>query len=436
MWWPKTLFVRLVLLMLGVILLAIAVTGFALREERERQVAQQFSQTKIAQIQGIQNALTSVPRGARQSAFAQLARDYNAVIVPVERRPEIGTPPRGRAFALITQQLRSVFGEGTEVRLGAREGRAIIWIRLSASDQSFWVGLPAQAERENFPWRIALSTIAFLALLLGAAYWFARRAAQPLKLLANAATALGRGQPTERVPETGPAEVAAVAKGFNQLRDDLAALENERALMLAGVSHDLRTPLTRLKLELEMASLPDSTRQAMALEVEEIERTLGQFLDFAKGRHTEQLPLAPLPLHAWLSERVARECERRGPVVTLLCADDLEINAHAQSLDRALANVIDNAFRYGSASVDVNVARTNAGIVIELADRGPGIPEPEVERLLQPFTRGNTARSNAGGAGLGLSIVQRIVRLHSATMTIGPREGGGACVRLTFPSRN
>jgi two-component system osmolarity sensor histidine kinase EnvZ len=436
MLWPKTLFFRLSLLMLAVLVLAQAVTWVSLRQERERRLANQFSQTKIAQIQGIRNALLSVPRGSRPSAFAQLARDYGALIVPVERRPEIGTAPRTPRFAQLTEQLRSEFGPSTEVRLGAREGRPIVWLRLSSSDQSYWVGLPAEVEPDRSAWRVTALIFSFLAILLPVAYWFARRSVQPLKHLASAASAIGRGQPAAPVPETGPAEIVAVARGFNQMSEDLTQLENERALMLAGVSHDIRTPLTRLKLELEMASLPDATKNAMALEIDEIDRTLGQFLDFAQGVHRERIPCSVFPVLPWLAERVARERERRGEVVTLDCDRAVMVYAHAPTLERALVNLIDNAFRYGSPSVNIYARSTDADLVtLEVADRGPGIAQDQIARLLRPFTRGNSARSNAGGAGLGLAIVRRIVEIHDGHLTISPREGGGTSVKIQLRAR-
>jgi two-component system osmolarity sensor histidine kinase EnvZ len=293
------------------------------------------------------------------------------------------------------------------------------------------VGLPADLERERYPWRVLALLVGGLAALLALAYLFARRAAQPLKALANAANAIGQGRPVAPVPETGPAEVVAVARGFNQMRDDLAQLENERALMLAGVSHDIRTPLTRLKLELEMSQLDATAKESLMLDLDEIERTVGQFVEFA--RTTVDVPKAPLDVTAWLSELTAREQLRRGSAVSLRVQPLPKVLAHAQSVDRAVANLIDNAFRYGSDTVEVSAQLQDAHtIAIAVDDRGPGIAPEEAQRLLRPFTRGNDARSDTGGTGLGLAIVARIAQWHGGELTLLPREGGGTRAQLTL----
>lgn len=431
--WPKSLFARLSLLMLAVLVVSQVVTWMAFRHDRERRIAEQFSETKIAQIQGLRRALMAVPRGARQGALAALARDYGAIIVPVDRRPEIGVAPRGARFAALARQLKSEFGTDTEIRLGAREGRPVVWIRLATTDQAFWVGLPASPQSQGFPWRLLVIVTLVLLGILALAYAFARRAAEPLRRLEQQAAALGRGEPTERVPETGPAEVVAVARGFNQMREDLARLQHERALMLAGISHDLRTPLTRLRLELEMATLPESVRTAMGRELDDIERMVGQFLEFARAEQVGGLSMRAFLVRPWLEQLVARERERSGNVITLHCPESVTLHGHAPSLERAITNLIDNAFRYGSDRAEIAVCATAQGLELSVSDRGAGIAPDEVDRLTQPFTRGNTARSDASGSGLGLAIVQRIAKQHGASLHIAPRDGGGTVVRLTFP---
>ncbi len=419
--------------MLAVIIIAQTITWLVFRQDRERRLAQQFSETKIAQIQGIRTALAAAPRGQRPGPIPQLAKDYNAYIVPVERRPEIGLAPRGPRFAQVVEQLRKEFGEQTEVRLGMRDGVPVVWTRLTAGGEAYWVGLPVERSSENFPVQIAAVVAALLSVLLAAAYWFARRAAAPLKLLATAAQKTGLGQPIERIPETGPAEIAAVARGFNQMRDNLAQIENERALMLAGVSHDIRTPLTRLKLELEMAGLADETKSAMTLDLEEIERTVGQFLDFA--RFGEKQEMATFSADDWLSARAERERVRAGKHVQLEVAGAISIYGHAPSLDRAVSNLIENAFRYGSNEILIRATiNADRAIEIEVADRGSGIAEQDVQRMLRPFTRGNEARTDASGAGLGLAIVERIARLHGGSLALLPRNGGGTRAIITIPA--
>ncbi len=431
---PKTLFVRLLLLMVAVIVLAQTATWFTFRAERAQLVARQFSETKIAQIQGLRAALANVPRAQRFGAISQLGKEYGVVIVPVDRRPEIGQPPRGPQILDVVEQLRKEFGADTEIRQGSREGMPIIYLRLAGVDQAFWVGVPVERATEGFPWRLSLLITGLIAALMATAYAFARRAAQPLKELAAAAVVIGRGETPARIAETGPAEIVAVAKGFNQMRDDLSKVEEERAVMLAGVSHDIRTPLTRLKLELEMSGVDPKSKSAMLIDLEEIERTVGQFMEFAKTN--SELAKVALRIEDWLPDRIARERARReGAQITYEATPTRLFDGHMASLDRAVTNLIDNAFRYGSESVDVVVGPTAEGAVrIDICDRGPGIPPEDTERLLRPFTRGNAARSDATGAGLGLAIVARIASLHGGSLTLLPREGGGTIARLLISS--
>ncbi len=429
---PKTLFVRLLLLMVAVIVLAQTATWFTIRQERAQLIARQFSETKIAQIQGLRAALANVPREQRFRAILQLGKEYGVVIIPVDRRPEIGQPPRGPRIAEVADQLRKEFGPDTEIRQGSREGVPVVYLRLTGADQAFWVGVPVERASEGFPWRLSLLITGLVAALMAIAYVFARRAAQPLKELASAAQVMGRGQTPPRIAETGPAEIVAVARGFNQMRDDLTKVEEERAVMLAGVSHDIRTPLTRLKLELEMSGVDLKSKSAMLLDLDEIERTVGQFMEFAKTN--ADLPKTRLHIEDWLPERIERERTRRaGAQLSYQAAPTPAHLGHMASLDRAVTNLIDNAFRYGSESVEVTVMPVENGVIqLDVSDRGPGIADDDAQRLLRPFTRGNAARSDASGAGLGLAIVARIATLHGGSLSLLPRPGGGTIARITL----
>jgi two-component system, OmpR family, osmolarity sensor histidine kinase EnvZ len=431
-WLPKTLFGRLALLVLAVIVTAQALTWVAFSRDRANMLARQFSDTKIAQIQALRTALSAVPRTQRAAPLLKIGEEYGAIIVPVDRRPEIGTPPRSARFNQIATQLQEALGEKTEIRLGQREGEPIVWLRLLAGEQYFWAGFRLESSVDEVPERIVVVTALMLIALLGAAYVFARRAAQPLRALASAADAIGRGQPTPPVPETGPAEIVAVSRGFNAMRENLEAIEKERAVMLAGVSHDIRTPLTRLKLEIEMAGLDAGVKQAMSLDLEEIERTVGQFLDFA--RTESDLKKEMIDVDMWLSERYEMERMRRGEAISLSLTPVPPLHGHRPSLDRAVANLVDNAIRYGSPTVEIKAFQLAQSTVIEVADRGPGIKTEDIDRLLRPFTRGEAARTDASGAGLGLAIVERIARLHGGALTLTSRAGGGTLAQIALPA--
>jgi two-component system osmolarity sensor histidine kinase EnvZ len=210
-------------------------------------------------------------------------------------------------------------------------------------------------------------------------------------------------------------------------------------VLLAGISHDLRTPLTRLRLELEMANLPADARGAMISDLEQMDAIVRQFLDYA--RRSPQQPAERIDLSSLVIGAVARSRLEHEPhaAVNLLVARDISITGHRTELDRALDNVLVNAARYGRdpatgrLDVTVSVATDGQDAVISVADHGPGVPAEQIERLLRPFERGDSARSGSGGAGLGLPIVQRIARLHGGTLRLLANSPHGLRAEITLP---
>ena len=212
----------------------------------------------------------------------------------------------------------------------------------------------------------------------------------------------------------------------------MKARHQRLALILAGVSHDLRTPLARLRLGIEMSGAPDSEVTAMVTDIEEMDRIIGQFLDFGRGDLQEAV--GPTDLAALVRE-VTDPYRLRGVDIRLDLPDALVAPARALSIRRAVTNLIDNALRYAGAdqALDIKVDTEGSFARIEIADRGPGIPEAEVERMRRPFTRLEKARTNTKGAGLGLAIVDRVMRMHQGRLDLLPREGGGLRAVLCLP---
>jgi two-component system osmolarity sensor histidine kinase EnvZ len=251
-----------------------------------------------------------------------------------------------------------------------------------------------------------------------------------LRALASAAGAIGKGKIPDPVSESGPEEIRTLSHAFNQMSKDLARLDADRALILAGVSHDLRTPLSRLRLGIEMSGADPQLRDGMTADIEEMDRTINQFLDFARTDGGETLQHADL---AAIAAEVAEHYGRRGKSVATDFSRVPELPLQVLSMRRVVLNLIDNALRYGEKEVSVAVRAEAGAAVLEVADRGPGIPASEAERLKQPFTRLEVARSDKGGAGLGLAIVERVVRAHRGSFELLAREGGGLVARIRLP---
>jgi two-component system osmolarity sensor histidine kinase EnvZ len=201
---------------------------------------------------------------------------------------------------------------------------------------------------------------------------------------------------------------------------------------LAGVSHDLRTPLARLRLGVEMSGAPEEEIAAMVADIEEMDRIIGQFLDF--GRGDPQEAAQPVDLVELIRD-LAEPYRLRGVRIELDLPERFSLPVRALSLRRAITNLIDNAIRYAGNDLPITLSLSVMAdeLAIEIADRGPGIPATEVERLRRPFTRLENARSNTKGAGLGLAIVERVMRSHGGSLDLLARDGGGLRAILRLP---
>jgi two-component system, OmpR family, osmolarity sensor histidine kinase EnvZ len=252
--------------------------------------------------------------------------------------------------------------------------------------------------------------------------------ARPLAALTRASGRLGRGQAHELLAEKGPRELRSVAAAFNRMASDLERIERERAMVLAGISHDLRTPLSRLRLALEMSGADSQTTDAMIADIDEIDAIIGQFLDFARGEDEKK---EENDLRGVLEE-LAEHYARLGRKLSFAGNDYLVFRFARMGVRRAIANLIDNALRHAGEPVEVASFRHGGFAIVEVRDRGPGIPAQEVERLKRPFTRLDRARGGRSGSGLGLAIVERIARAHGGALELLPREGGGLVARLSL----
>jgi two-component system, OmpR family, osmolarity sensor histidine kinase EnvZ len=272
--------------------------------------------------------------------------------------------------------------------------------------------------------------VVILAVLLLSAYAFARYLARPLRQLNAAVASVGEGKSPPPLPESGPSEIINLNRGFNQMLSNLSQIEQDRAILLAGVSHDLRTPLARLRLGIEVGALDDRARQGLVDDIEEMDRIISQFLDFARGSDDSALEVcdpgeivASVVARQQLAGHDVRYARERLPQVAL----------RTTAFERLVGNLVDNALRHGAPPVDVTARVSGQSLVLEVDDRGAGIPADQVEHLKRPFTRGEPARSGVPGTGLGLAIVERIARLHGGTLDLLPRPGGGTTVRVTLP---
>jgi two-component system osmolarity sensor histidine kinase EnvZ len=394
-------------------------------EPRSRQVT--FSLVSIVNL--TRTALITSQPDRRHQLLAELADREGIQVYPSEPGERTAPLADRPLMRLVTAAMRNQLGENTRFA-SERDGKPGFWVTFHIDDDEYWVRVP----RERVERRIALQWLGWgaLALVLSllAAYLIVSRLNRPLRALASAASVIGRGKVPEPVSELGPEEIRTLSRAFNQMSRDLTRLDADRALILAGVSHDLRTPLSRLRLGVEMSGGDAQLKEGMTADIEEMDRTINQFLDFARTDGGEALQPADLSA---IAGEVVEHFRRRGKPVQTRLASVPELPLQVMSMHRVVLNLIDNALRYGGTEVSVTTRAENGDAVLEVADRGPGIPAVEVDRLKQPFTRLEIARSDTGGAGLGLAIVERVARAHGGSLDLLPREGGGLIARIRLP---
>lgn len=427
--WPRSLLWRTFIL-LAVLVLVTTVGWFEIFRSWEREPrARQISQNLISVVNLTRTALITSHPERRRELLSELSEREGIQVYPSEPGERVVPLPDRPLLRLVSEAVREQLGSDTRFAI-EREGQAGLWVSFHIDDDEYWVRVP----RERIERQIALRWLGWgalaLALSLVAAYLLVSRLNRPLKALASAAGAIGRGNMPDPIPETGPEEIRTLSRAFNQMSQDLARLDADRALILAGVSHDLRTPLSRLRLGLEMSGADPQLRDGMTDDIEEMDRTINQFLDFARTDGGEAWQRADL---AALAAEVAEHYRRRGKGVHTDLASVPAVPLQNMAVRRVLQNLIDNALRYGDKEVSVATRAESDAAVLEVKDRGPGIPAKEVERLKQPFTRLEVARSDKGGAGLGLAIVERVVRAHGGSFELLAREGGGLTARIRLP---
>lgn len=400
--------------------------------------AQTIAQQVVSVVNITRAALLYADPFVRSDLLAELAANEGVRIYPLEPDDKVTALPDGPLIKLIEQAIVAKLGAGT--RLGADvNGIAGLWVSLSIADDDYWVFIDRDPVARTYgtQW-IGWAAVALLLSVIGA-IMITRLINRPLAQLSRASAELGSGRDPAPLPETGPVEIRTVNESFNRMVTDLGKLESDRAVLLAGISHDLRTPLSRLRLELELAALPETARAAMVGDIEQMDAIVRQFLDYA--RKAPQAPSSEVDLTAAVTAAVQRARIDAEPnsAVELHLAPDVRVRGYAVELDRALDNLLTNATRYGrdseSGSLRVTVAlvATADRATVSVTDQGSGVSVEEIERLLRPFERGEAARSGSTGAGLGLPIVERIARMHSGDLRLSASSPHGLRVEMRLP---
>ncbi|MFZ5484262.1 MAG: ATP-binding protein [Pseudomonadota bacterium] len=334
------------------------------------------------------------------------------------------------------------FGDRLAASLGRRTGQAIrlksgpdpawAWAELQLAGHLLRVGFPRERYELRAPWESGAAFLAGALLTLAAALMVVRRMAGRLGQLAGSAAAVGQGRWPERLPETGPRELRDLTAAFNRMSEEVQSLIENRTVLLSGISHDLRTPMTRLRLALAMLDSADPALVArMEGDLRDMGRLVDQMLDFARALKEEAVAEVDLALVlAGLAERCSDPARVRVEP-TPACPSRVA----PASLERVLGNLIENALRYGGeAPVDLVLTCERRHATLRVLDRGPGIPEVERDKVFQPFYRLEGSRSrDTGGSGLGLAIVRQLAERQGWRVILSDRPGGGLEAALVVP---
>jgi two-component system osmolarity sensor histidine kinase EnvZ len=369
-----------------------------------------------------------------QALHAQNGLDLRST-PPDDVLPEL---PQTEFWIGLSEQLQRTLGPETQLLRSSRDD-SLVWVGIPVEGHTFWLGLDIDRSQpvtgvEWFSWVIAAALLSLVGAAVAVGYMN-----RPLARLAKAAQQLSRGETPDPLPEQGALEIQELNTSFNRMVSELRQAENDRNLMLAGISHDLRTPLARMRLEIEMSPISEEQRQAIDQDLSQVDRTIGQLLEYA--RPARKPPETPISLLSVLNDLVDQERGRfaqAGATLTLNAMSDGYCLIDRQDFSRCVINLLENARRYGVVAgqpnvVEVSLKARTERLQIDISDQGPGIDSKDIARVMRPFSRGDTARTGVSGAGLGLSIVERLLSRAGGTFRLLPREGGGLIARMELP---
>ncbi len=426
-------FFLLALLLLGSIVAWLQTLRAVEFEPRAIQTAQQLA----SQVNLSRAALVYADSIARTSLLKTMSDQEGVHIVPREPTDVFVAFDTDAITRQITQELTSRLGSGTVVASSVN-GKAGLWIGFVINGDDYWL----LTDQDRFSpaggktWLVWLGVAA--ALSLAGAALIARLINRPLKQLSFAASRLREGDfDASRLDESvQTGEIREVNIGFNRMAQRLAKVEQDRAVMLAGISHDLRTPLARLRLETEMSVSDLEARSQMAADIAQLDAIIGKFLDYARPQKEK---LAPVVL-ADVVEACTYSYKSQPDVqISVQLEDNLLVLADEVELGRIISNLLENARRYGKsahtgiARIQIAAISRNKWVLIKVRDHGIGVAQEQLTNLTTPFFRGEAARTAANGAGLGLAIVDKTVQRMGGVFVLSNAPSGGLSANIRLP---
>lgn len=434
--WPEGLAGRLAVILVAGLLLVQGASLLVYWQERDLGAFRTFAASVAERVT---NAVAVIEQAEPETGQRLLRMISNPFLrVHLTAQPPLPVAEDSRFAALIRplilEELRPLNRPGIEVQVPERRHgphgryRITIAVPLASGD---WLTVNAASPFGPPPWLPRLGWLLFfITLIVVLAAWSARRLARPLTLFAAAADRLGVDVNAPPLPEHGSRELRQATHAFNRMQERIQRLIDDRTRLLAAISHDLRTSLTRLRLRVDYIDDPEQQRKALA-DIEAMRTMLEATLSFARDdAATEARTTLDL---AVLLQSLCEDAADNGQNVSYSGPERLALTGRPVALQRALANLIDNAVTYGGEAL-VTLTAAGETVVIRVEDRGPGIPAAQREQVFAPFARLETSRSReTGGTGLGLTVARSIVHRHGGHITLADRTGGGLTVQVTLP---
>ncbi|MCG6932457.1 MAG: HAMP domain-containing protein, partial [Gallionella sp.] len=354
------------MLIVVLIVLSLETSVVIFRHVEQEPHAKQMAQLVVSVVNLTRAAVLSAAPEWRSGLLAELAgseglrlqmAEGGDVLKPLPENPE--------EIHLMMQKVRQSLGSKTRFA-SERNGEEALWVSFFIGSEEFWIALPKDRFEQPvsevlLPWSLMVFVLA-----IPGAYFTARQVVRPLKKIAQAAQQVGQGTWPQPLPESGAQEIVTVSRAINQMSADLASNERERALVLAGISHDLRTPLARVRVAAEL-SADESLREGLAADVEQMDAVIQQFLDYARLDENEARVPTDLKL---LIQEVAQQFSAHARMLTLELRDGISLPVRPLLLKRALSNLLDNAIKHGGGEITVRLWREEDSIMITVADRG------------------------------------------------------------------
>ncbi|MEL6486414.1 MAG: ATP-binding protein [Pseudomonadota bacterium] len=422
--WPRTLFGRNALLLASATTLAATISGVLLMSflfDAQVSRAIDLSATLINTMSRTAQKLDPVDRAQLISA---LAADENLDVRPGLERPALQEGRANTLQMIYVERFAQQLENQDDLEWFIDTDRTL-WLRLRFSGDYYWVGARMDTTLSPLDWFV-LSVWITIVLITLFALLGSRAIAKPLAQLREATDQLDLESNLKLSRIEGPVEVAALAVSFRRMANRLKRAEDVRAETLAALSHDLRTPLARLRLALEMMEGDDELKESANRQVQDIDTLIGQFMDYARGTAGEE-PVSFDIAFAVADIAAQYQISYDGP-------DALEFVGHHNALRRAVINLIENAEKYGKAPVRVALSQEGADIIIAVRDKGQGFDPQTAKVMVQSFRRGD-AEPGVSGSGLGLAIVDQVARAHEGKITFEQESASGFIARLRVRSQ-